>query len=387
MQTAKLGQRFSLCWGLLTAPGYRQCRPLTLGFAGLMMMWTQEMVVMPAQAAILSSWKFDSANNQLELMVQQGAQPTVSVLSQPPRIVLDLPNTELGVNPSQKTYSGTVRQIEVSQIQGGTSRIVMEFDPAVVLDPAQVRLQRVSAPIQSGPFRDRWVLRPFVATAPTGTGGWQTPSPLPPATYSAPQSTAVSVPPLGQTNFPRPTAVGEFDPSFPPAAQLPRSNPLGTIPLGLPPETSAIAVPQSPVMVPSLERQSPVEITKVGAANAAPAGLPKPRGNEILVPAGAQLFVRYSGEKILKFHPDLDRQEVLLLDGAIFDRAGNLIAPEGTPVIGRFESNRKGSRFVAQAITLFGRNIPLAAQSERYKIPNHLKPGETMQIRLKQALR
>ncbi|MBD1938519.1 AMIN domain-containing protein [Microcoleus sp. FACHB-68] len=387
MQTAKLGQRFSLCWGLLTAPGCRQCRPLTLGFAGMMMMCTQEIAVLPAQAAILSSWNFDSKNNQLELMVQEGAQPSFSVLSQPPRIVLDLPNTDLGVNPSQKTYSGTVRQIEVSQIQGGTTRIVMEFDPAVVLDPAQVRLQRVSAPIESGPFRDRWVLRPFVATAPIGTGGWQTASPLPPATYSNPQSAAVSVPPLEQTNFPRPTAVGEFDQPFPPAPQLPRSNPLGTLPLALPTETSAIPVPSATVMVPSLETQSPVGITKVGFANPAPAGLPKPRGNEILLPAGAQLFVRYAGERIVKFHPDLDRQEVLFLDAAIFDRAGNLIAPEGTPVIGRFESNRKGSRFVAQAITLFGRNIPLAAQSERYKKPNLLQPGGIMEIRLKEALR
>ena len=386
MQTAKLGQRFSLCWGLLTAPGCRQCRPLTLGFAGMMMMWTQEIVGLPAQAAILSSWNFNSTSNQLEFMVQQGTQPSVSVLSQPPRIVLDLPNTELGVNPGQKAYSGTVRQIEISQLQGGTSRIVMEFDPAVVLDPDQVRLQRVSAPIVSGPFRDRWVLRPFV-TAPTSTGGWQAASPLPPATYSTPQSVAVSVPPLVQTNFPRPTAVGEFGQSLPPAAQLPRSNPLGSLPLALPTETSAIPVPSATVMVPSLERQSPVGITKLGVANPAPAGLPKQRRNEILLPAGAQLFVRYAGDRILKFHPDLDRQEVLLLDGAIFDRAGNLIAPEGTPVIGRFESNRRGSRFVAQAITLFGRNIPLAAQSERYKKPNLLEPGGIMEIRLKEALR
>jgi hypothetical protein len=53
----------------------------------------------------------------------------------------------------------------------------------------------------------------------------------------------------------------------------------------------------------------------------------------------------------------------LLLSQAIRDQSGNIIAPEGTQVIGRFETDSDGSRFVAQAMTLQGRNVRLTAES------------------------
>ncbi|NJL70059.1 MAG: hypothetical protein HC894_32575 [Microcoleus sp. SM1_3_4] len=57
-------------------------------------------------------------------------------------------------------------------------------------------------------------------------------------------------------------------------------------------------------------------------------------------------------------------REVLLLQQAITDSRGNAIVPANTPVIGRFETSNLGSRFVAEAIQVNGRNIPLAASSE-----------------------
>ncbi len=58
------------------------------------------------------------------------------------------------------------------------------------------------------------------------------------------------------------------------------------------------------------------------------------------------------------------RQEVLLLQAGILDSRGNTIVPANTPVIGRFETTNLGSKFVVEAISLNGRNIPLLASSQ-----------------------
>jgi hypothetical protein len=57
-------------------------------------------------------------------------------------------------------------------------------------------------------------------------------------------------------------------------------------------------------------------------------------------------------------------QEVLVLTQAIRDRSGAVIAPEGSQVIGQFETNNQGSKFVVRAITIQGQNITLSAESE-----------------------
>ncbi|NEP45822.1 MAG: hypothetical protein F6K35_44110 [Okeania sp. SIO2H7] len=71
-----------------------------------------------------------------------------------------------------------------------------------------------------------------------------------------------------------------------------------------------------------------------------------PRGADITLPRGVEL------------------QEVLLLRSAIVDGFGNIIVPAQTPVIGGFESSRRGSRFIARALYLYGRSIPFPARSD-----------------------
>ncbi len=71
-----------------------------------------------------------------------------------------------------------------------------------------------------------------------------------------------------------------------------------------------------------------------------------PRGENVVLPRGVEL------------------QEVLLLQNPIVDRTGWIVVPAKTPVIGGFESSRNGSRFIARAIYLYGRSIPIAGRSE-----------------------
>jgi hypothetical protein len=109
---------------------------------------------------------------------------------------------------------------------------------------------------------------------------------------------------------------------------------------------------------------------------------------DILLPAGTQLSLRYAGNS-LTLKAGSPQQAELLLRSDLRSPTGNLIAPAGTPVIGRFETNDNGSRFITQAIALSGRNIPFAAKSDildRTASTTILKPEQILQIRLTENL-
>jgi hypothetical protein len=87
-------------------------------------------------------------------------------------------------------------------------------------------------------------------------------------------------------------------------------------------------------------------------------------GNYILLPSGTTLNVRYTGEAPLELTEGESRQEVLVLAEAVRDAAGNIVLPEGSYVLGRFETSEQGSQFIAQAISLEGQSLILNAQSQ-----------------------
>ncbi|NJL39241.1 MAG: AMIN domain-containing protein [Leptolyngbyaceae cyanobacterium SM1_4_3] len=112
--------------------------------------------IAPAEAATLTNWQFDPDTRELQVTVPEGTTPRYFLLAEPPRIVLDLPNTQLGTVPEQQTFNGTVRQIRVGQFQPGLTRIVIELAANAEFAPGQVELR------QDG---DRWVLRPLLTDA------------------------------------------------------------------------------------------------------------------------------------------------------------------------------------------------------------------------------
>lgn len=419
---------------------------------------------LPAQAGFLEKWRFDPAANQLEITLKEGTTPRFFLLSEPLRIVLDLPNTTLGNVETQQSYSGAVRQIRVAQFQPDITRIVLELSPDVMLTTEQVQLRAVAS---SG---DRWVLRPQIA-------GFQTPATraslttLPPATFPEIRTPVVKVPPLSrpqpstpstpapvtnspattplqvvtldarsietQTNqqpsisiptsegvtsqTPAPAAVPEIEfgqplPSSqgqqvqtkPSAVAPPPPNSAGVSGGGKPAQATMSAA-QTPACrdVSCKVSTLPAETGVISTTSAAPAvkvpplnqsTAAKPAGNsptlapDVLLPAGTVLTLRYPGEKAVTLQPGYPLQEVLLLKEAIRDRTGNIIAPLGTPVIGRFETDSRGSRFIAQAIILDGRNISLEAQPvplprNRQDSHNRIEPNQLVSVQLKQDLR
>jgi AMIN domain len=106
--------------------------------------------------AILDNWRFSPDGLQLEFSLSASTKPHYFYLAQPPRIVVDLPNTKLGYVSTQQNYSGAIQRVRVSQLNAAVTRIVLDLAPGSYLDPNQVKLQPVS---KKNPTR--WVLRPF----------------------------------------------------------------------------------------------------------------------------------------------------------------------------------------------------------------------------------
>ncbi len=360
-----------------------------------------------ALAARLTNWQFDPSLNQLEVTVDEGTTPRYFLLTQPPRIVLDLPDTELGSVETQQSYTGLVRQIRVSRFQAGVTRIVMDLSPEVVLTPQQVQLQQVGGDaLQGRPLEGvRWVLRPLISGVQTAAPEGST---LPPANFfGSDRAGVVSVPPLN------PTSTGSNLPTgtLPPARFSPNSN----VSVSVPPlqretaptplresQTSVTRVVEFGQPLPTPKTASPVRESRTEESSNLPsleidAGAPVQRrlayvNPNVMLPSGSELILRYPGDKILKLQAGSSRQEVLLLQEEILDKAGNIIFPTGTQVIGRFESDRSGSRFIAQAISLGGRNIRLTARSPLLRrarqVPeNSIVPNQILQVKLTKDLR
>jgi AMIN domain len=425
-----------------------------------------------AWAAPLQNWQYDPAANQLEVTVKDGVKPRYFLMAQPARIILEIPETDLGTVPTQKSFDGAVRQIRVSQFQPGLTRIVLELSPDTVLAREQAQLKQVGDAEKSS---DRWILRPLLAQAPTqkpiaAPSPKVTPPPsiqtppkadstlrpadsptMPPAPSSQPDAnqpieivvsrpvqrpaapvTSTSLPPakpptvVATSPSPVPPTPDRFPPGIAPivpetasvspspspeiavkptvakpSLQLPAVSSNLSIPESLPPVSAPSAGTAPTVSVPPIDRR-PANPSPLPPADANPSmvnvppvqpaarrenlsersnsiefGQPLPTGADspplvndnrsalrILLPAGTAFSLRYPGTQALPLQGGQPRQEALVLQTDLRDLNGTVIAPEGTTVLGRFETDNNGSRFITQTISLPGQSVAIAAQSE-----------------------
>lgn len=109
--------------------------------------------------AQLNHWRFYPEASQLEFTLSAGTTPQYFYLSQPPRLVIDLPDTKLGYVATKQSYRGAIQSIRVSQLNASITRIVLDLAAGNFIDIQQVKLQPVS---RYNPTR--WVLRPFISS-------------------------------------------------------------------------------------------------------------------------------------------------------------------------------------------------------------------------------
>ncbi|HLP91230.1 MAG TPA: AMIN domain-containing protein [Nostocaceae cyanobacterium] len=161
----------------------------------------------------LNNWQFNPKSQQLEINLSATTTPQYFYLAEPPRLVVDLPNTQLGKVITQQNYKGKVQRIRISQMNPTVTRIVLDLAPGNFVDPNQVQLQPIS---RKNPTR--WVLRPLISYHSTSSPSKPLPNvnnsnnPFPQPSFTlpppssnsgnSPQQTTVTVPPLNAENSP-----------------------------------------------------------------------------------------------------------------------------------------------------------------------------------------
>jgi N-acetylmuramoyl-L-alanine amidase len=126
----------------------------------------------PAHASRLESWRFDTNSNQLEFTTDEDVQPKAQLISDPTRLVIDLPGIILGRPASTQSYSGAIRSVRLGQFDRGAARLVVELAPGYTIDPNQVRFRGVTARQWTVQLPTPQLLPTDTAAAPSsGSGG------------------------------------------------------------------------------------------------------------------------------------------------------------------------------------------------------------------------
>lgn len=153
----------------------------------------------PAKADQLTSWHFDSTQNQLELTTDSGVQPEVQLIANPTRLVIDLPGIILDSPETPQRSGSAIQEIRIGQFNPDTTRLVIQLAPNYGIDPNKVRI---------------------IETSPTH---WSVQLPTP-----EPLAGNASFPSVAITNIEQKT--GELPPNFSPENQK-TINPDSVIPL------------------------------------------------------------------------------------------------------------------------------------------------------------
>ena len=422
-------------------------------------------------AATLSRWRFSPENQQLELVLPNGITPRYFVLAQPARIVLDLPNTDVGALSGEQSFSGAVRQVRVAQFEPDLVRVVLEMNPDAVFAAGQAELTAVET-LANG--ETRWVLRPLLrgeestgavaalpappvempVEMPVETAATPIPdAPMPPtedtplpALEPAPIPVELpvelsieeaSIPPTDAATVPLGQGADllQTDPVFSPSTPLPGSSgsssgfsipgspstapdddfvfadsgidipvefPSPAAPLtGISPSTTALfpsaATPSADatISVPALE-ENPIETAVVPLPDQMlmppieTPSTPISVGMPATVPAsqrlarGQGLRLRYPRTTALAVPSGQGWQEVLVVANSVSDPSGALLIPAGSQVVGRFEPQGRGFRFVAQAIAIGDQTFLLEGISEplRSSANSLMQPNQVIDLEL-----
>ena len=98
----------------LTIKQFWQSRHHLLGLYAVIALQTGISVAAPV--ARLDDWRFDPEAVKLEINLSVSTTPEYFYLAEPPRLVVDLPNTKLGDVLTTQNYVGAIQKIRVAQL-------------------------------------------------------------------------------------------------------------------------------------------------------------------------------------------------------------------------------------------------------------------------------
>ncbi|MGB3510070.1 MAG: N-acetylmuramoyl-L-alanine amidase [Microcoleaceae cyanobacterium] len=98
----------------------------------------------PTEAATLESWQFEANQNRLSFTTEGGVQPKAQLITNPTRLVIDLPGTTLGGIRTSQVVGGAIKAVRVGQFNSQTARIVVELNNGYTINPQQVKFRGIS---------------------------------------------------------------------------------------------------------------------------------------------------------------------------------------------------------------------------------------------------
>lgn len=113
--------------------------PSILGAMGVV--W----LALPASAANFERWRFEADHNRLIFSTDESVQPRVQLVSNPTRLVIDLPETRLEQAPIEESLNGRIREIRIGQLDDATTRIVIELEAGYTIEPRDVRVRSTAS--------------------------------------------------------------------------------------------------------------------------------------------------------------------------------------------------------------------------------------------------
>ncbi|NEO25521.1 MAG: N-acetylmuramoyl-L-alanine amidase [Kamptonema sp. SIO4C4] len=99
----------------------------------------------PAEAARLVFWRFERGQNRLVFTTDTQVRPRAQLISDPTRLVIDLPGVRLGRPSASQSVGGAIANVRVGQFNSTTTRLVVELAPGYTMNPEAVRFQGSSA--------------------------------------------------------------------------------------------------------------------------------------------------------------------------------------------------------------------------------------------------
>lgn len=125
--------------GVFQPVRFRGLMPSVLGSLAVLLL------ALPAEAARLQFWRFDTAENRLTFTTDDSVRPRAQLIQNPTRVVIDLPGVTVGSALPNQRVGGAIREIRVGQFNAQTARLVIELNPGYTLDPQQIVVQGVTS--------------------------------------------------------------------------------------------------------------------------------------------------------------------------------------------------------------------------------------------------
>ncbi len=126
------------------------------------------MMSLPATAAEILSWQFNATENRIDFNTSAAVKPEAQMLTNPSRLIIDLPETILKQPTSSQNLSNGIKSLRVGQFDPDRTRMVVELDADYAIDPQQVLIQARTSKQWSIQMPTPQALTSFPRGAPSG---------------------------------------------------------------------------------------------------------------------------------------------------------------------------------------------------------------------------